>query len=601
MSKNVKLTLMNIREQVKAEVIKGVEGIEGLEGTEGIEITRTADPKFGDFSTNLALKVAKSPSFAKASEGKQRAKETKGFKGEQSPMEFAKVLTDSLKKSKLVKKLEVKEPGFVNFWVKDEIWQKEVGNVLKEGVKYGSNNYGEGKKARVEFVSANPTGPIHFGNARGGPIGDCLASVLSKSGYKVKREYYHNDVGVQVTKLGESIKNVHDGKRLEDQEYKGQYVAELADKIGKVADAKEAGKRAVEILLKRAIEDSKSMGIIFDEVYSESEMISSGKTKEALAKLEKMGKLVKKDGAVWFAAEGEFLKDRECVVVKGDGSYTYFANDISYHDLKFRENPALVIDVFGSNHHGHVPRLQAAVKELGWDVSRFHVILYQWVRFLSGGKLASMSKRAGTLVTVREVLDEVGCDSLRFFILMHDPASHIDFDLSLARDKSSKNPVYYVQYAHARICSILSKAGPVTTFPPASAPFASLRVNSKPDGEKFTPKRSEVRAVGSLSSRATRKLEVNYQLLTTNYELALIKKITELPELIAEISKSFAVHRLTTYAVGLADLFHKFYENCPVLESEPALREARLNLLRATQIAFKNTLSLLGVSAPEKM
>ena len=526
-----------LRDRIKDDLKKRIKD-EGLRINESdVDVTRTSDPGFGDFTTNIALRLRSGSSTA----------------NKQSPLEFAKKLTDSLKNQPYVEKLEVAGPGFINFWIKDEIWQNQVSDVLKSQDKYGSNDLGRDRGARVEFVSANPTGPLHFGNARGGPIGDCLASVLEFCGYKVVREYYHNDIGVQIEKLGEAILNVSKGQSLADQEYKGTYVQELAGKL-KGADL---GKGAVAILFGEILADCEAMGIKFDQFYAESGILKS-RTKGALDKIKKF--LKKKEGAMWFAPSDEFLKDRETVVIKSDGSYTYFANDIAYHDLKFVGNPDLVVDVFGANHHGHVPRLQAAIKALGYDVSKFHVILYQWVRFLRKGVAVKMSKRAGTFVTVREVLDEVGKDALRFFILMHDPNSHIDFDLDLAKKKSKDNPVYYVQYAHARICSILAR--------------------TKDEGLR---------------------IKTDFGLLTTNYELDLVKQISRLPELVEDICQNFAVHRLTSYAVDLADSFHRFYENCRVVGEEKDLMQARLALITAAKIALENTLALLGVSAPQKM
>ena len=558
-----------LRDEINKDISSATRNLQlevGIKAIDEIEVVRTSDSKFGDFTTNVALRVAqgKLPSVSDA-------KPFDKANGKQSPMELAKVLAQSLQKQSYIKKLEVVKPGFVNFFIRDEYWQKEVENVLKQGDKYGSNSLGKGKKASVEFVSANPTGPLHFGNARGGPIGDSIASVLEFSGYKVVREYLHNNVGVQVAKLGESIVNVAKGQKLEDQEYKGEYIRDLAKQIANSKlktqnsklDEEETGQKAVAIILKEVLKDCEDMGIKFDEVYPEGDFIKSGQTKKILDVLEKKYFLKKKEGALWFAPSDEFLKDRETVVKKSDGSYTYFANDIAYHNLKFAQNPALVIDILGANHHGHVPRLQAVVKALGYDVSRFHVILYQWVRFRRRGEFVKMSKRSGTLVPAQEVLSEIGRDALRFFILMHDANSPIDFDLDLAREKSAKNPVYYVQYAHARIASILPRA------------------NSK----------SEIRNPKS----------VNFQLLTTNYELDLIKQISKLPELVEDIAGNFAVHRLTGYAIALADSFHKFYENCRVVGEKEDLEKARIGLITATKIALANTLNLLGVSVPEKM
>lgn len=511
-----------------------------------IDIVRSMGKSHGDYSSNIALKLAS--------------------KGKHSPIEIANKISRSIRVLPYVVKLEVAEPGFINFYVKDEEWQKRVNEVLDKGHDFGSNELGKGKKARVEFVSANPTGPLHFGNARGGPIGDVLASVLEFNGYEVIREYYHNDVGGQVAKLGESILNVINGKNLEDQEYKGEYINELAARVRNSKSGLQVsgtiGKQAVEILLLEIINDCKQMGIKFNEVYKESELVGSGKTKNSI---EKIGKFLKKnEGATWFAPSDEFLKDRETVVVKSDGSFTYFANDIAYHDLKFEDKPDLVIDILGANHHGHIPRLQAAVSALGYDVSRFHVILYQWVRFKRGGEALKMSKRSGTFITAREVLEAVGMDAVRFFILMHDSSSPIDFDMDLAREKSTKNPVYYVQYAHARIASILDK------------------LDVEPEMLKV-------------------QKGTDLHLLSTEYELNLIKQITRFPELVEDISKSFAVHQLTTYATDLADTFHKFYENCRVVGEQKELVDARLRLAMATKITLVNTLGLLGISAPDKM
>src|SRR3989338_6066312 len=360
-----------LRELIREGIAKALKSANYSLPIAEIEVTRTSDPKFGDFSTNIALKINR--------------------KVKQSPMETAKKLSDSLMDLPYVEKLEVVGPGFINFWIKTEVWQKEVSSVLKEKEKFGSNTLGRGKKARIEFVSANPTGPLHFGNARGGPIGDALALVLAFCDYEVIREYYHNDVGEQVRKLGESIVNVAEGKKLEEQEYKGDYVRELTTRLNrqrnkgtKGQDAGSVGNLATDILLEEILKDCGDMGIKFDQVYRESEFVASGQTKGVLDRLREKEVLKEKEGALWFAPSDEFLKDRETVVRKSGGSYTYFANDIAYHDLKFKDDPDLVIDIFGANHHGHVPRLQAVIGALDHDVAKFQVILYQWVRFRKG-------------------------------------------------------------------------------------------------------------------------------------------------------------------------------------------------------------------------
>ena len=546
-----------MREQIKKDIAKAISNFKFPISNAEIEVTRTSDPEFGDFATNLPLKISRG--------------------SKQSPMESARLLADSLKDLPYVEKLEVKEPGFINFFLKNEVWQKQVEDVLNRGSKYGANEIAKGQKARVEFVSANPTGPLHFGNARGGPIGDSLASVLEFCGYQVLREYIDNDRGNQVCDLGKTLAARAGFIKVNkaDLVYQGAYTKEIAQKIkpkiGRITNLSErqiiqkAGEVGVAILFKEIIADIADMGIKYDLVVHESDL--QKEAAKVLSGLEKKGLLVKKEGAVWFAPRNEFLKDKDAVVIKSDGSYTYFTADVVYHQQKFASGYNLVVDIFGSNTVGHVPKLKSLAQALGFDLSKFKVILYQFVRIKRGNEVVKMSKRAGNFVTVREVLDEVGRDATRFFILMHDANSHIDFDLDLARKKSKENPVYYVQYANARICSILTKAKRQTT-------------NAKIDYPLPT---------------------THYQLLTTNYELDLIKQITRLPELVEDIGQSFAVHRLTTYAIELADSFHKFYENCQVLGTGGDLESARLSLILATKIALFNTLKLLGVSAPEKM
>ena len=580
---------MMLRQQIRKDIKKAVSDIGYQVSGIDIEVARSQDPGFGDYSTNIALKASR--------------------EGKHSPMEFARLLSDSLKNLPYIKKLEVKEPGFINFFIKDEYWQNQVEVVLTShpfGVNkangYGSNSLGKGKKARVEFVSANPTGPLHFGNARGGPIGDVLASVLEFSGWKVLREYIDNDRGNQVTELGKTLAVKADliDVQGESLPYQGEYTQEVAAKvkkiIGNVKGLSEqelivkSGEIGVKILFEEIIADCKAIGITFDLIVHESDL--QKEAPQILAELQKKGMLTKKEGATWFAprlrpstslrVEGsgqapknQFLKDKDAVVVKSDGNYTYFTADVVYHKQKFESGYDLVVDVFGSNTIGHVPKLKALAVALDFDIAKFKVVLYQFVRIKRGKEIVKMSKRAGNFVTAKEVLDEVGRDAFRFFILMHDANTHMDFDLALAKERSSKNPVYYVQYANARIQSILAKSKM------KGHPFDKLRV--------------------TLSTSKGQKSKVNYQLLTTNYELNLIKQISRLEELVADIAVSFAVHQLTSYAIDLADSFHKFYENCPVLTEKADLRSARLALCRATQIALANTLRLLGVSAPEKM
>lgn len=508
-----------------------------------IVVDYPTDPRFGDYTTNLPLQQQK----------------IDGGRSWQSPQQTAKKIVEALGKLDYLEKIEVVRPGFINFFLSKSFLQRKIAEILEKKEKFGQVLTRKGKKARVEFVSANPTGPLHIGNARGGPIGDVIASVLTASGYKVLREYLHNDIGGQVDKLGQTLVNLQKGGKLEEQEYKGTYLLELLGKIDKTNNPKTAAAKAIKIVLSEILKDCKDLGIKFDKVFQESDFEANITTK-VLEKLKRLSVLKKKEGAVWFAPNDEYLKDREAVVMKSNGEKTYFANDIAYHDLKFSQNYNLVIDELGAGHDGHIPKLKSAISLLGHNLAKFKVIVHQNVRVKKGDQIIKMSKRAGNVVTAREVLDEVGSDAFRFFMLMYEPATHMDFDLEQATKKAADNPVYYVQYAHARISGILKKA---------------------PKGKRFT--------INDL------------RLLNHPAELTLIKQLIRLPEIISDISQNFQVHRLPQYAIETATLFHKFYEQCRVISGNREQTLARLALVRATRIILQNTLKLIGVSAPERM
>jgi len=553
----LKAVWYNIANMPKDEIIQSLKTALKELGIEDFEpvLERPKDASHGDFSTNAAM-IA----FAKIKNQESRIK---------NPLELAEkivlILNTKYKISDTFDRVEAVAPGFINYYLSNKYLQNQIQNIIKQGDNYGSLTVGKGKKASVEFVSANPTGPLHIGNAVGGPLGDTIANVLTKSGYEVIREYLHNDVGGQVLKLGEAIYfelNPSKKSANEEAQYQGAYIKELAQEVQKILSSnlsredfvEKAGKMAVEIILKEILKDCTDMGIRFDKVRKESDLRQE--VPEVLKKIDKF--LVEKEGAKWFIPNDEFLKDRETVIKKSDGEFTYFASDIAYHNEKF-EREDLVIDILGSNHSGHVPRLQAAAKALGFDVNDFKVILYQYVRLKRGSEIVKMSKRAGSFVTAREVLDEVGKDAFRFFLLRSAPETHMDFDLDLAKKQASENPVFYVQYAYTRICSIFAKAENNT--------FGSADVS----------------------------------LLTHAEEVALTRHLLKLPGLIEEVSYTFGVHAFTTYTMELATLFHKFYEAHRVISEDKKLTQARLALLEATRITLKNTLDLLGVSAPEKM
>ena len=515
-----------------------------------VEITEPPDTSFGDYSTNVVLKLA-------------------SLKNDQRPVEIAKKLVPTLKKSTGLSKIEIIDPGFINFHLEPKLVQKNIQNIIKQDKEFGSTSTNKGKKARVEFISANPTGPLHIGNARGGPLGDSIANVLEAVGYKVIREYYDNNVGAQVDIFAKTLKKIIAGDKAKGDQYSGSYYKELAQKLSKVPEHRLVQEATGEVF-KEIIEDAKDMGIEFDEVQHESTLQDKNDTVRVIDFLKSKKVTKEKEGALWFvphessAQAQKFLEDRESVLVRSNGTYTYFADDIAYHQKKFKSGANLIINVLGSNHHGHVPRLLASIAALGFDPSMYKVVLYQYVRVKRGSEVVKMSKRAGNYVTAREVLVEVGKDAFRFYLLSHSPNTHMDFDLEQTKQKNESNPVYYVQYAHARASNILKKAQK-EGFTQAKFSNAELSVLSEPQ------------------------------------ELSLAKKIQKLPELVEDISESFSVHQLTTYAVQVADLFHKYYESHRVIGEEDKVVKARLNLVLATKITLRNTLSLLGVSAPVRM
>ncbi|MBI3261374.1 arginine--tRNA ligase [Candidatus Berkelbacteria bacterium] len=491
------------------------------EGLQAHVVSSPPNPTLGDLSSNLALVLAK---------------QVQG-----QPLTIASELVEKLKHHADIASITVAPPGFINIKLSGAMLARAMAQAVEPG--YGLSSRFKGKRARVEFVSANPTGPLHIGNARGGPLGDTIANVLTANGYTVLREYIHNDVGGQVQKLGEAIVGTGD-------QYTGGYVEELRKQID-TKNPKEAGVQAVAILFGEIMDDCKAMGIVFDKIYKESDFKAT-QTQKILDKLS----LKEHEGARWFEVSGV----RDTVVVRSTGEPTYFANDIAYHDLKFSEGYDVVIDVLGSNHHGHVPKLQKVIKDLGYDEKRFKVVLYQFVRVKRGAEVVKMSKRAGTFVTAREVLEEVGKDAFRFFMLLHDANTHMDFDLELAKKQSKDNPVYYVQYAGARIHSILAKAG------------KEQGINSSSELAFDNPKIRQ-----------------------------LVLGLAAYPDLVANLGETLEVHRLSHYAMKTASLFHDFYESVPVLGSEGATREALLGLCRATMNVLEHCLTLMGVSTPETM
>jgi arginyl-tRNA synthetase len=423
---------------------------------------------------------------------------------------------------------------------------------LSQGEKFGQIKIGKNKKIQVEFISANPTGPLTVGNARGGPLGDVLGNVLKKAGFKVEKAYYINDYGMQILTLGHSI--------LKDSEakYKGKYIDDLAKKI-KNDDPYKAGEKAAELIVKMIKKTTIKMGIKYDEWISEKKLHQSRAVEKILEFLRKKDLIYEKEGASWFKSS-EFGDERDRVVVKSDGWKTYLAGDITLHQYKFKNKKFdKVIDIWGADHHGDVPGLQAGVSALGYK-GKLEIILLQFVTLFEKGKEIKMSKRLGTFVTMDELIDMVGIDAVRFFFLQKSANTHLNFDLELAKEQSEKNPVYYIQYANARIYSILKKSN-----------------------IKFS------------------KSKINFNLISHPSELNLIKQLISFPEIIEDTVKDYQVQRIPQYALDLATAFHRFYRDCRVLSDDKKLTQTRLSLVFESKMILRNTLDLMGISAPEKM
>jgi arginyl-tRNA synthetase len=503
-----------------------------------------AEEKFGDYSTNAAMILSKTM-------------------GEQ-PADIAPKIIDSIasiEKGEIIVSAEVAEPGFINFKIALPYFQQKISEIVGAGVAYGHSDLGKDLQVNIEFISANPTGPLTLGNGRGGYFGDCLANIFKAYGAQVEREYYINDRGVQILALGHSV--------LKDKMavYKGKYIEEIAQKV-KSKSLDEAGSQAATILMEEYIKRTiEKMGIKFDTWFSEKSLHDSNLVSEILNMLKKASLTYEKDGALWLKTT-EFSDDKDRVLVTREGEHTYFISDIAYHYDKIRRGYDLLIDFWGADHHGYVGRMNAAAeilkKEVNWS-GELKILIAQLVRLVSKGEEVKMSKREGTYVTLDELIDEVGQDVTRFFFLERALNTHMDFDLDLAKAHSQKNPVYYIQYAHARICSILNKS-----------------------------------QISNIKNQTNTKSQISK--LKEPEEIALIKKLIKLPEIVEEIVGDYQVQKLPTYAIELADSFHRFYEKCPVINSgDNNLTAARLLLLKATQIVLKNTLDLMGISAPEKM
>ncbi len=452
-------------------------------------------------------------------------------------------------------------PGFINFKLSNNFLNLKLKDILSDNIKKQLASLGKNRKINLEFISANPTGPLHLGNGRGGFCGDTLANVFSYCSAEVKREYYINDCGLQVENLGHSI--------LGDEQavYDGEYIKNLRKIAPRENDFYKIGEWAAKEILENSIKKTiKKMGIKFDKYFSEQEMYDRGEVDKTVDFLQKNNFTETQDGAVWFKST-EFNDEKDRVLKRANGKYTYFASDIAYHKDKIERGFDLCINFWGADHAGYVPRITAAVntilkESLSWT-GQLKIIIFQMVRVLKDGKELRMSKRAGNIITMDEILDIAGLDATRFFFIANSYNTHINFDLDLAKKKSKENPVYYIQYAYARISSIFKKTQ-----------------NSK------------------LKTQNNRNLEF----LREKEELNLAKQLIKFPDMVKDVFDDQQVHRIAFYALNLADAFHIFYEKCRILElPDKDLANARINLCQATQIILKNTLDLMGISSPKEM
>lgn len=524
-------------------------------------IERPSNSANGGFSTNVAMAGARA--FRKA------------------PRAIAESIVNHLDlENSLFDKAEIAGPGFINFFLSQQYYTEILKDIADKGEDYGKSDFGKGKKVLVEFVSANPTGPMHIGNARGGAIGDCLASVLDYAGYDVSREFYVNDAGNQIEKFATSLEVRYlqlykDGIEMPEDAYQGVDITEHAKAFSaefgnKYVEAESADRRKalVEFALPKNIagleKDLLQYRIKYDHWFKESSLHNDGSVTEVIDKLKSLGVTYEKDGALWFKAS-EYGNDKDIVLIRANGLPTYIVPDIAYHYNKLvtRGND-IAVDVLGADHHGYVPRMKAALTALGIDAGRLNCVIMQMVRLVRDGETIKLSKRSGKAITLTTLLEEVPIDAARFFFNLREPNSHFDFDLDLAAQETSQNPVYYVQYAHARICSIIKKA------------------------------ESE-----GVVIRTAADEELN--LLNTNEELELIRHLSGLTDEIITAAKAYDPAKITHYVIELATLFHKFYNAQRVMCDNEGLMQARLNLCIAVKDTIRNILTMLKIDAPTSM
>lgn len=523
-----------------------------------VQIEVPGNPEHGDFATNLAMTMARVE--------------------KKPPRQIAEALVAELADSHFLDRVDIAGPGFINFTLAPVCWYEVLDEIMAGGRRYGCSGVGQGRRVQVEFVSANPTGPLHIGHGRGAAVGDAVAAILEAAGFDVQREYYVNDAGNQVATLGRSIwlrlrELCGETVVFPEEGYQGEYIRELAgrmqeeDPSAATLEEAEAIKRCSAFGVAKVLgwisDDLKAFGITFDHWFSEQSLYDRNMVETELAKLAEKGLSYTKEDALWLRTT-DFGDDKDRVLIKSDGSPTYFASDVAYHMEKFDRGFERVIDVWGADHHGYVPRMKAVIAGLGHPPEDLQVLLIQMVNLLRDGQPYTMGKRSGNFIALREVVDEVGKDACRFFFLMRRSDSQLDFDLELAKRQSNDNPVYYVQYAHARVCSINRTAEEQAVTLPESG-------------------------------------KADLANLTLPEELALAKQLARFPDVVVGAAQNCEPHRIVYYLQELAAQFHSYYNRHRVLVEAPDVARARLYLVNGVRTVLANALSLLGVDAPERM
>ena len=547
-----------VQQNIKQAIAEAVQKAGLTEEPVQVQLESPRDKANGDYATNVAMqltRLAKKP-----------------------PRAIAEAIVENLDtQSANIEKVDIAGPGFINIIIKKDYLNDVIKTVLEQGAEYGRSNSGNSQRIQVEFVSANPTGDLHLGHARGSSVGDSMCNILDLAGYDVSREYYINDAGNQINNLALSIEGRYfealgKGESMPEDGYRGQDIIDIAaalveehgDKFLHMTEQeryKAFREHGLKVELAKLQKDLADFRVHFDVWYSETSLYENGKIDAALKKLRDNGHIYEEDGATWFRST-TFGDDKDRVLIKNDGTYTYLTPDIAYHEDKIQRGFDKLINIWGADHHGYIPRMKAAIEALGYDRDTLEVSIIQMVQLYKDGEKMKMSKRTGKAVTMRELVELVGLDAVRYFFAMRSGDSHMDFDLDLAVSQSNENPVYYSQYAHARICSILRQAAE----------------------QNFTA--------------STEHLE----LLTDEKEIEVLKKIGDFPQVIADAAKLRAPHRVTTYIHELASNFHSFYNANKVLDaSNEELTRARLALIEGVKTTLANALKTVGVQAPEKM